>query len=254
MKELSLIYFSPTKTTQKIVYEIAKGISTSIINEINLTYDLSSHSVTGTVIVGSPVYAGRLPKVFKDRLSKIDLRNLNIILVVVYGNRAFDDSLLELKDIIEGKGGNVIGAGAFIGEHSYSNEQKPIAKGRPDESDLKIAYDFGRKLAEIKENQIKKIILPGDNPYCETKPKSDVTIKTDENRCIGCNQCINSCPVEAISKDNPLITNGGLCLRCCACIKFCPMNARELKDSLSLKLIEMVFEKSKIRKEPEIFI
>ena len=36
-------------------------------------------------------------------------------------------------------------AGAFIGEHSFSRKGMPIAEGRPDESDLKQATEFGKK-------------------------------------------------------------------------------------------------------------
>jgi flavodoxin/NAD-dependent dihydropyrimidine dehydrogenase PreA subunit len=254
MKELSLIYFSPTGTTRKVVHEIAKGTSGSVVHDINLTYDFSADSVKGTVIIGSPVYAGRLPVVFKDRLKHIDLTNLKIVLVVVYGNRDYEDALLELKDLVIVKGGKVVGGGAFIGEHSLSNEKNPIAEGRPDDSDLKKAFEFGEKINKLGEDELSNIIVPGNNPYCETKPKPEVIIKTDDGKCTKCKRCINVCPVSAITKDNPLVTNGVLCLRCCACIKVCPEGARELNDPLSLKLTRMVFDICQVRKEPEIFM
>ncbi len=254
MNKLNLIYFSPTGTTQTIVSEIAKGVSGAVIDDLNVTQNAVSGTMSDIVIIGSPVYAGRLPQVFIDRLSQIDLTNARCILVVVYGNRAFEDSLLELKELVESKGGRVVGAGAFIGEHSLSNEQQPIAKGRPDQYDLNIAFQFGQKMSESIDDKKKQINIPGNNPYCELKPKAEVVIVTDEEKCTKCNSCITACPVEAIPQDNPLITDGVACLRCCACIKTCPVDARELKDQLSLKITEMLFNNCQVRKEPELFI
>ncbi|MFA8436755.1 MAG: EFR1 family ferrodoxin [Marinifilaceae bacterium] len=254
MKELNLIYFSPTGSTNRVVNEIAKGISSTTINEIDITYTGVSKSITGTIIIGSPVYEGRLPKVFKERLSHLDLTDANCILVVVYGNRAYENSLKELKELVESKGATVWGAGAFIGEHSLSSKEKPIAEARPDKKDLSIAFDFGKRIQAINITKLKTIEIPGQYPLPESKPKPDVIIKTDENKCIKCDKCIDACPVGAIPKDNPLVTNGTLCLRCCACIKVCPVDARELNDPLSLNIAKRVFENCQQRKEPEIFI
>ncbi len=57
------------------------------------------------------------------------------IAVVVYGNRNYDDALIELKDILESDGFKVVAGAAFIGEHSFS---KTLAKNRPDEKDMDI--------------------------------------------------------------------------------------------------------------------
>jgi ferredoxin/flavodoxin len=254
MNELNLIYFSPTGGTNRVVTEIAKGISSTEIKVVDITHNGISKSITGTAIIGSPVYEGRLPEVFKDRLSLIDLTDTNCILVVVYGNRAYENSLKELKELVESKGATVLGAGAFIGEHSLSSKDKPIAKARPDKEDLSIAFDFGKRIQVINITKLKGIEVPGQYPLPESKPKPDVIIKTDEDKCIKCDKCINVCPVSAISNNNPLITNGTLCLRCCACIKICPADARELHDPISLTISKRVFENCQERKEPEIFI
>lgn len=54
----------------------------------------------------------------------------------------------ELCDLVSEQGFVPVAAGAFIGEHSFSRKGMPIAEGRPDESDLKQATEFGKKIIE----------------------------------------------------------------------------------------------------------
>ena len=77
------------------------------------------------VIVGVPVYAGRVPNVLLKYLNTMSGNGALAIAVVLYGNRNYDDALLELKDILEANGFKVIAGGAFIGEHAFS---KTLAK------------------------------------------------------------------------------------------------------------------------------
>ena len=187
-------------------------------------------------IIGAPVYVGRIPDVFIKRFNELDLAETVCIPVVVYGNREFEDALLELKDLIVQKGGTILGAGVFIGEHSLSTEDTPIAHDRPDKEDLKAARQFGRKLQESGTSRRRTIQIPGNHPYREVPPKPEVLIKTNKDKCTLCRTCIDVCPVAAIPQDNPLTTDKAKCLRCCACIKSCPENAREVTDPTSLKI------------------
>src|SRR6056297_3543569 len=92
------------------------------------------------VIFGVPVYSGRVPDLLLEYFNKIKGNNTKAVFVVVYGNRDYDDALLELKDIFENNGFENIASAAFIGEHSYT---KKVAKNRPDEKDIKTALNFG---------------------------------------------------------------------------------------------------------------
>lgn len=62
---------------------------------------------------------------------------------MVYGNRDYEDALLELRDTVASLGFTPLSAGAFIGEHSYSTAEMPVAAGRPDATDLQTARTFG---------------------------------------------------------------------------------------------------------------
>lgn len=62
--------------------------------------------------------------------------------VVSFGNRNYDDALIELRNILEQDGFRTVAGGAFVSEHSFS---KTLAAGRPDAKDLASMQEFGAK-------------------------------------------------------------------------------------------------------------
>ena len=66
-----LLYFSPTSTTQTIIKEIAKGIGKDGLSVIDITKsEIRNRPVpeftNDLVLIGAPVYGGRLPKEAAD--------------------------------------------------------------------------------------------------------------------------------------------------------------------------------------------
>ncbi len=124
MKSLSMIYYSPTGATQKIVREIGRYLGLKLISESNIA-DNNTESIiqinnNSLTIIGMPVYGGRLPITAIETLKKLQSNQSPVVIVVVYGNREYDDALLELKEIASNCGFKMIAGAAFIGEHSYS--------------------------------------------------------------------------------------------------------------------------------------
>jgi ferredoxin len=254
------IYFSPTQTTKGIIGGITEGLNIKHRNAIDLTcaaFDGNQQNdIKELAIIGAPVYGGRIPAVAASRMAGIKGNGIPAIIVVVYGNRAFEDALLELKDIVSGQGFRVIAAAAFIGEHSLSSKNQPIAEGRPDRLDTKKAIEFGKKIRALLDKGLDKIDIkvPGNFPYREIMARPPVQLITDESLCIRCNTCITVCPVEAIPKDNPLECDGEKCLRCAACIKACLQEAKALADPMSIGNAKRLFDACQSRKEPELFL
>lgn len=253
--KLKCFYFSPTATTKKVVLEIAKGIGGEII-PIDLTiisqnkqeYLVSKDEIA---IIGVPVYGGRVPEIIIPTLENIKGNGGHAIIICNYGNANYGDSLVELYDLIGDF--DIIGAGLFIGEHSYT---KKVAKFRPDMQDLKIAYDFGVELKNIIENNNARnvgSIIPGNRPYKNRKPKQIWTPLSNDD-CIYCRQCPRVCPVEIIDKKDPDIVDISKCIHCCACIKICTFNGREIRDEKTKELIKVLEKDFITRLEPQIFI
>lgn len=270
-KKLNVMYFSATETTKKIVSGIAEKISENISRELiikNINFTLPEARKDGVsfteediVIIGVPVYAGRVPNVLLKYLNSIEGNGAMAVPVVVYGNRNYDDALIELKDIVELNSFKVIAAGAFIGEHSFS---KTLAKNRPDKKDMTVVSDFAKEIYTkiITEDEIETVAVKGSKPYRQYyKPKNKdgipvdirkVTPKTNSN-CVSCKLCASVCPMGSIDYEDPFKLNG-ICIKCGACIKKCPVNAKYYDDEDYLRHkheLEIDFEH---RKEPEIFI
>ncbi|MEL7566535.1 MAG: EFR1 family ferrodoxin [Dehalobacterium sp.] len=270
-KKITAMYFSPTGTTRKVVSEIAKKISekidkTIVFKEIDFTLpearkDPLTFSDEDTAIIGVPVYAGRVPNVLLKYLNTITGNGALAVPVVLYGNRNYDDALIELKDILELKGFKVIAGGAFIGEHSFSYI---LAKNRPDEKDLAMAGDFADQISIqiITKEKIRDLVVNGNIPYRKYyMPKDEegkpvdmrkVTPKTNSN-CIDCKTCVKVCPMGSIDYEEVVKLNG-ICIKCGACIKKCPTQAKYYDDQDYLRhKLELEIGCAE-RKEPELFI
>lgn len=257
-----LVTFSPTGTTQRVAEQVAKGLGLSMSTTLDLTLPpigttRLQESVFDLGVIGSPVYAGRLPPVMVERLHQVEGGGRPAVLIVVFGNRAFEDALLELADVAVAVGFRPIAAAAFIGEHSYSTSGLPIAQGRPDTTDLAKALWFGEQIADqIREGICgrlnARLALPGNRPGRDLRAPMGVAPVLDAKLCVACCVCGKVCPTGAIAIGNP-IANPVLCIQCCACIKACPSGARRTVDPRVLQVAERLHRTCALRREPEIY-
>lgn len=259
-KKLKSVYFSATGTTARVVKEICRAIDKEFEErDITLPGNRSAgmeFASEDLVVIGFPVYAGRVPEFLSQYLEKLKGKNTQAVLVAVYGNRDYEDALLELKEIVEKNGFAGIAAGAFIGEHSYSDK---IATGRPDDKDLEIARNFGFKIREkIECNENTdgnfKLNVKGNYPYKERGSIGKVAPSTEGN-CIACGVCAESCPVEAISFKDFRNADPENCIKCHRCVKSCPVGAKVMKNEIVVDFTKGLVERvGKARKEAELFM
>lgn len=271
IQTISCVYFSPTGTTRAIVENIASGIQAEQIDIMDFTKrsQRSRYAFDNEIVIlGAPVYYGRVPEEVTDFLIKLTANQTPVVLVVVYGNRAYDDALKELYDIAKARGFIPIAGGAFIGEHSYSSSAYPIAQGRPDSIDLKKARAFGNEVSKkiLRLDSVEKAtlaVVPGNFPYIE--PKTLNLIKearkivsyapeTDTNLCIKCGKCNEVCPTGAVPPNEPIKTDKWQCIICHACIKSCPSGARQMKNESFDAKIKWLYDICQSRKEPEWYL
>lgn len=261
IENVKIISFSPTNGTKKVLEAIADGISSQTVDFLDLTLIDSlppeqKEIVADLVLIGTPVYAGRVPLTAVERLEKLTAKNVPAIIVVVYGNRAYGDALLELNDIAIKCGFKPIAAGAFIAEHSFSTEEYLIAKARPDAEDLHKAKEFGKNIVEkftaIQETNSLKVA--GNFPYKERGGSLGVAPETDKDLCIDCKECVVVCPTSAIPAADPTITDASKCILCCACVKVCPVSARKVTHPNLVALAKRLYDNCQIRIEPEMFM
>jgi ferredoxin len=198
-------------------------------------------------------------------LETIEGNDATAIPVVLYGNRDYDDSLIELRDILEKADLHTVAAAAFIGEHSFSYD---LAKGRPDDADMQKVNDFSGKAADkmkgfsALEKSAPVSVKGTPDPYRgyyqpRDRKGNPVDIRkvkplTNEN-CTNCLICADVCPMGSISREN-VKDFIGICIKCGACIKKCPVQAKYYEDEGFLYHQHELEEGYTRRAEPEWFI
>lgn len=252
--KLTSVFFSATYTTRKVVEYLAHRLSEDVVS-IDITNDASTEEVflseNECMVIGVPVYAGRVPSMAVERIRRFKGNQTPVVAIAVYGNRDYDDALLELADILSDNGFEVISAGAFIAQHSIFPE---VGAGRPDASDYKLMDEFADETLRLLRQEDKKwlpIHIRGNRPY--KIPGSIPIHPSGTDSCKECGKCVALCPVGAIPESNPRAVDESKCIQCGRCIVVCPTHSRCFKG-MKYELASMKFNSAyKARKEPDFY-
>ncbi len=249
MKQIKTAFFSPTGNTRKLAMALGSTLSEELgvpLVQADFTVPIRRQEALifgpeEVAVVALPVYAGRLPNLLLPYLDKMRGQDTPAVFLVSFGNRNYDDALLELGLLLSERGFKPLAAAAFVGEHAFSRE---LGAGRPDRRDMRAIREFGRLAAEklrrgefptvwelLKEEprDIKPYYTPRDR---EGKPINILKVrpKVDGGKCIGCGRCVTLCPLGSIDPRD-VSQYLGVCMKCGACIKGCPEEARYYDDA-----------------------
>ena len=272
IRKVWAMYFSPTGTTEKVVLTIAKRLAYQLELPLEI-YDYTlpkmrthgKHFESGDLVVfGGPTYAGRIPNVLLKYLATVTADGALAVPVALYGNRNYDDSLIEARDLLEKNGFHTVAGAAFIGEHSFS---RTLGAGRPDVEDLALAEMFGMAVAKKLQSTEDPVALSpakvrGEQPirpYYQPRDRKGNPINIlkvkplTSDACTKCGICAEICPMGSISREDPSQFTG-ICIKCGACEKKCPEGAKYYDDEGYLyhkTELELGYER---RAKPELFL
>lgn len=243
------IVFSPTGGTEKAAHVIGKrwNENPQIIDLSDPKTDFAKCKISAEdmVLIAMPSFGGRAPAAAISRLGQIAGNGARCTLVCVYGNRAYEDTLVEMEDAAVKCGFRVIAAVAAIAEHSILPQ---YAAGRPDASDEKQLTDFADCIAAKSDNSV---TVPGNRPY--KKGGSSGLVPKPNKRCTKCGACAEKCPVQAI-KPSDFIADTQKCVSCMRCVKQCPSNARKLNAAMVHAAALALKKACSQRKKNELFV
>ncbi|MEG1412471.1 MAG: 4Fe-4S binding protein [Acidaminococcaceae bacterium] len=258
IQKVSKVFFSPTASTYKVLNLLTTTWSVPMV-EFDLTCFAArkqtyNFAASDFVVLGFPVYGGRIPAPMVTSMKQLQGNQTPVVLVATYGNRAYDDALLEGKTLLEEQGFVVVAAAAFVTEHSIMHS---VATGRPDAQDRLSIATFARQVWDkftkltLLEG-LPRLTVKGNPHYREYK---GVPLKPQTtSACTQCGLCVSNCPVNAISAANPRQTEEAVCISCLRCIQVCPVQARKLNKMLLFAAEKMFACKNSARQEPEIFL
>ena len=257
MATLYNIYFSAKGTTKLCAGYIGErlGMETKETNWLGQPgIEATELAADDVLLFTMPVYGGFIPKLCASMAENLKGNDTPAIIAAVYGNRHYDDALIQMKDILQARGFKVIAAGAFLAEHSIF---PAVGAGRPDDNDKEAMADFAAECVKLlsardswKDGELN---VPGKRDY-DADSFRGVPIRPDGGKnCTGCGKCVKLCPTNAIDAEKPRKTDSGRCISCGACIKVCPEGARDYHGAI-YKAAGMQFKKQCAEyRKPEVY-
>ena len=246
--KMEVYYFSPTGGTKKVSDIFAAAVGKEAVwHDLGDKQTVIEQPQGELVVVAAPVFAGRIPSVVSEKIKMLCGKGKKAVTIAVYGNRAYEDALLEMNDIMIQGGFTVIAAAAFVAQHSIVPE---VGAGRPDAEDIKEIRTFAE--AVKRSTSAENVHVPGNRPY---KPGMKVAVAPlSLPSCTACGACAKICPTDAIAnEDGKMATDTAKCILCMACVHACPKQARILPPPLQEKTDNMLAAFRDIRNKNEVF-
>ncbi len=245
------IHFSPTGGTEKVLSALAEGLGKAeCIDLTEREFGGFAFDKEDVCLIGAPVYGGRIPPLAAERIRALKGNGAAAVLVAVYGNRAIEDALVELKALAEECGFAVVAGVSANAEHSVLRR---FGAGRPDGEDRAELAGFGRAIGEkLASGDRNCPALPGNVPFKGLAPHKNIPLTAES--CVRCGICVDRCPAGAISAHDPAAIDGDKCASCMRCISVCPVGAKGLDEGFLAMMGEKLAAVCAGRKGNELFL
>ncbi len=271
VKKIIGVFFSATGNTGQIVTETGRYLADSLgvpfeSDDFTKPADhtaMRNFSEGDLVIFGTPTYAGRIPNKILPFVQTLFQGNGAFALpMVTFGNRSFDNSLVELAEELKKNNFHILAAGACACKHAFAQ----IGNGRPNSDDEKHREAFCAAVADkvfTASQPLPEIAIKGNSDLTgyyvplglDGQPAKFLKAKpvTDPAKCDSCGTCADLCPMGSIEKEEPANVPG-ICIKCHACVTHCHAGAKSFTDPAFLSHKAMLEEKYQRPAVSEFFL
>ena len=232
-----ILYFSGTGNSNYVAKRIADARGDALVN-LNDRIKASDTSLVETgerVIIVTPTYAWRIPRVVRDWLRKTELRGAKQVWFVMTCGSEIGNADKYNRELCTEKGLSCMGTTQIVMPENYiamfsapqaDEAREIVAKAEPDIDRAIAAIQANQPFAPTRNNLYDRFMSGPVNPiFSKCFVKADAFTASDA--CISCGQCVKRCPMNNVAIKDGKPSWGKNCTHCMACICYCPVSAIE---------------------------
>ena len=232
-----VLYFSGTGNSRYVAERIAKALGDEIfsMNGRIKAGDTSPVTSDERLVIVTPTYAWRIPRIVRDWLLKTDFPNAKQAWFVMTCGSEIGNAAQYNRALCQEKQLTYMGTAQIIMPENYiamfnapqaEEARQIVARAEPDIDRVISAIKTGQKFALPRNNLYDRFMSGPVNPiFYSFFVKANAFTAGDA--CTGCGQCARLCPMNNITIQNGKPAWGSDCTHCMACICRCPVEAIE---------------------------
>lgn len=232
-----IFYYSGTGNSKYAAKRIADALGDTLLsmNERIKAGDVSPVETGERLVVVTPTYAWRIPRIVRDWLMKTELRGAERIWFVMTCGSEIGDAGRYNDALCKAKGVGCMGTAQLVMPENYiamfnapqADEARAIvAKAEPDIDRVIASIRAEEAFAPTRRGLYDRFMSGPVNPiFYSFCVKADAFTVSDA--CVGCGRCEKLCPTNTVTLRDGKPVWGKGCTHCMACICYCPAAAIE---------------------------
>ena len=232
-----ILYFSGTGNSKYVAKRIADALGDEIVNlnDRIKASDTSSIETGERVIIVTPTYAWRIPRVVRDWLLKTELHGAKNVWFVMTCGSEIGNADKYNRELCAEKAISCMGTAQIVMPENYiamfkapraDEARKIVAQAEPSIDRAIAAIQRNQPFAPTRNNLYDRFMSGLVNPiFYKFFVKANAFTVSDA--CIGCGQCARRCPMNNVTLKDGKTVWGRNCTHCMACICYCPVSAIE---------------------------
>lgn len=232
-----VLYFTGTGNSRYVARRIAEALHEPLfsINDRVKANDTAPVPTGRQLIVVSPTYGWRLPRVVRDWLLQTEFPKAEQVWFVMTCGSEIGNAARYNRQLARQKKLRYMGTAQIVMPENYiamfnapqvEEARQIVARAEPDIDNAIAAVRENRAFPPPRRKFYDRFMSGPVNPIfysCFVK----ATAFTAGNTCTGCGQCVRRCPLNNITLQNGKPVWGQDCTHCMACICYCPTEAIE---------------------------